>query len=322
MDGGGAQIHRKLAIFSLAKNNGFGYIDSPLIGVITPSYSPDIEYRKEILDSWNALTKDMHSSEVNLAAAKKFIDPKLSLEFFNLVTQYHQFRIPFRLSLKHLVNFHFKPGLRLIRRCQLAQANMHFMRIISKFSFFLALLFGRNCVLIVTEPFDVIKHGDDYVHNSKSWTTLQGKSIPLKIGVHVRRGDLSSTDVTRYLPDEYYKEVLNFVITLLKSKSIAYELIYYVDFPRKNNNFEDLIDPSFWNFALINEPFTVNIEADSQALKSLSSSDLIIGSKSSYSFVAGLISKAWVILPKWWIENPSDWITVELNDSRFPILEK
>jgi hypothetical protein len=125
----------------------------------------------------------------------------------------------------------------------------------------------------------------------------------------------------RYLPDSYYISVLRNLTNALKHWGLTYSIVYYVDFPHADNYFEENHTTFSWGFLTSEDPYTINIEGDARALRSLSLSDVIIGSKSSYSFVAGLLSKALVIQPQWWIDNPSNWITVKLDTFNLPILE-
>lgn len=322
MDGGGAQVHRKLAIYSLAVKYKLQYIESPLIGVITPNVSPEVESRTEILAGWNKLTESLHASDPNALAKREFMDPWLSKDFFYLALQYNDLKVRTRITWEHIFATHIQPAYKQLRMRKFSPAIAHISRALDKVFFFYSLFARHDCVIVVTEPFNLIESGDDYIRSSKSIDELQKLKNEVTIGVHVRRGDLKATDGSRYLPDVYYVKTLKFVTDLLRVKSIGYSIIYYVDLPRNNNLFESERQSFSWGFATLEHSYTVNIESDSQALKSLSLSDVIIGSKSSYSFVAGLLSSALVIQPQWWIDNPSDWITINPDEFDPQLLEK
>lgn len=321
MDGGGAQTHRKLAIYSLAVKNGIRYIDAPLIGVITPSFSPEVESRPEVLFAWNQLTEFLPKTGPKTRFVKKFSDPWLNRDLFRLLLLYNNKKFPLKLTFKHLFNTHARPFFRHLRNLNFSYSFKHFMRAFTKTVFFSYLYRNRDCVLTITEPFHVVKSGDDYLFDSISLSDLKMCKQPIKIGIHVRRGDLSEADFDRYLPDEYYVKVLRNLTSFLSENGIRYTIEYYVDFPKANNYYQSRSCQFSWGFVDSTETYSINIEDDALALKSLATSDVIIGSKSSYSFVAGLLSKALVIQPRWWIENPSAWITVELDNLNCPILE-
>jgi hypothetical protein len=173
---------------------------------------------------------------------------------------------------------------------------------------------------VITEPFGVVTRGDDYLHHSTNFEDILNSKKEIVIAVHVRRGDLSPLDRQRYLPDGYYREVSQYVIRRLKASGTPYRIIYYVDFPKLDKFGSQKSDEFSWDFALHEESFQVSIEEDAPALISMSRAEILIGSRSSYSFVAGLLSQACVFFPEWWVQNPSDWITIKLNELNYPQL--
>ena len=248
MDGGGAQTHRKLAIYSLAVKNGIGYIENPLIGIITPSFSPQVEARQEILASWNQLTASLPIALSFTSPRKELRDPWLSQDFFKILLLYKDSVFPHKLTLIHLFDTHLLPSFRQFRRLNISRSISHLARAWDKIKFFHALYAKKDCVLIITEPFHVVQVGNDYVHHSAAWSDLKAYSRPVKIGVHVRRGDLVQTDTMRYLPDSYYISVLRNLTNALKHLGLTYSIVYYVDFPNTDNYFEENKTTFSWGF--------------------------------------------------------------------------
>lgn len=320
IDGGGAQIHRILAIYSLAKFNNFEFIKLPLVGVITPSYSPEIEHREEVLESWNSLLNFLPSSTRTPRRAYVFSDYWLDPDLFRLVEKLSKSKHSLALIPNYFLIKHFIPGLKDLLKGRFAKAFGHLKRAFEKSKLFLRLALNMDCILNITEPFKVVTEGNQYAHSNLRLDHLVKQNHPLSIGVHVRRGDLNPTDKTRYLPDTYYVEVLNYVLNVLKEKPTPYKIEYFVDLPKGDNFFVSENKEISWNFIPEGIEYTVNIQSDADALRSLSSNDIIIGSKSSFSFVAGLLSDAAMIQPEWWINNPDDWNTVKLSELNLPLL--
>jgi hypothetical protein len=320
IDGGGAQIHRILAIYSLAKFRNLEFIKLPLVGVITPSYSPEIEHRQEVLRSWNSMLDYLPNSTKTPRSPQVFDDKWLDPDFFRLTEKISKSRKYIFFVPHYLLIKHFIPALKFLLKSRTSSSFQQLNRAKEKTKLFLRLVLNKDCVLNITEPFKVVTEGNQYIHSNLKLGEVVKLQRSVSIGVHVRRGDLNETDRTRYLPDAFYVEVLNFVLTFLNLKNIAYSIEYFVDLPKGGNFFVSENKKFSWNFIPLGMEYTVNIESDAGALRSLSAKDIIIGSKSSFSFVAGLLSSAVMIQPEWWINNPDDWETIKLSDSNLPLL--
>ena len=320
IDGGGAQIHRILAIYSLAKFRNFEFIKLPLVGVITPSFSPEVEHRQEVLESWNSLLNYLPSTKETPIRAQVFDDEWLDPDFFRLLEKLHKSKYAIHRVPHYLLTKHFIPGLKMLLRRRSSNSLHHLRRAREKLKLFHRLALQKDCILNITEPFKIVKDGNQYIRRNLQLNEIIENRHTVSIGVHVRRGDLQETDQNRYLPDAYYVEVLNAVLNDLNENRVSKEVEYFVDLPKGDNYFASDNRKISWNFIPQGVDYTVNIQSDAGALRSLSSKDIIIGSKSSFSFVAGLLSNAAMIQPEWWIDNPDDWKTIKLSEKNLPLL--
>jgi hypothetical protein len=105
-----------------------------------------------------------------------------------------------------------------------------------------------DCILNITEPFKVITEGNQYAHSNLQLNQVVQQKQQVSIGVHVRRGDLLTTDRTRYLPDAYYVGVLSYLLTLLNNNNIFYSIEYFVDLPKGDNFFVNKNMGISWDF--------------------------------------------------------------------------
>lgn len=126
----------------------------------------------------------------------------------------------------------------------------------------------------------------------------------LNIAVHIRRGDLlpgrQFSDLSsRMLPDAWYLEILN---TALRNtqKNVA---IHIFSEGKDGKYHSENGDPFSWKAHFQNTPHDVQEHIDSDfksTFHHLLHADLLIGSKSGMSHLAGMLSKQTKIMPKMW----------------------
>jgi hypothetical protein len=147
----------------------------------------------------------------------------------------------------------------------------------------------------------------------------------VRIAVHVRRGELFAVDSTRMLPNSYYVECMQALETIFQESGIIYEFHLYTEQVTKpveitpqhhgicnristsvmirpeDNHLED-----FAGFSQI--VYHIN-ECPVDTLKQLTTADVLLASRSSFSYIAGMMKKEGVVLfhPFWHRLSPA-WI--------------
>ena len=126
----------------------------------------------------------------------------------------------------------------------------------------------------------------------------------LNIAVHIRRGDLlpgrQFSDLSsRMLPDAWYLEILNTIIRNTQ-KDIA---IHIFSEGKDGKYHSERGAPFSWKSYFENTPHVVHEHIDSDfksTFHHLLNADILIGSKSGMSHLAGMLSKQTKIMPKMW----------------------
>jgi len=129
-------------------------------------------------------------------------------------------------------------------------------------------------------------------------------SSKLNIAVHIRRGDLlpgrQFSDLSsRMLPDAWYLEILNMI-----SRHSQKKLAIHIFSEGKDGVYHSEIGAPFsWKTYFQNTPHEVHEHIDSDFMSSfhhLLHADLLIGSKSGMSHLAGMLNQQFKIMPKMW----------------------
>jgi hypothetical protein len=151
-----------------------------------------------------------------------------------------------------------------------------------------------------------------------SWTirpSLQGR--PIQVAVHVRRGELFVVDSERMLPNSYYVDCIKAISSLFQKYSLPFEIHLHTEVLTKPT----LITPSHHGICdrvkssklvspedshmedfegLPNLVLRIN-EHPMTTLKALTTSDVLIASRSSFSYIAAIMKKGGVVFfhPFW-----------------------
>ena len=120
------------------------------------------------------------------------------------------------------------------------------------------------------------------------------------IGVHIRRGDVVKPEnKNRYLSDDYYLTIIDKII----ERNLQNQKFKIYIYSEKGHNY---------NFDKFKYLSNVEIKLDYddiETLKELSYSNILIMSKSSYSYVAGLLNKnGMIVYCPFWHNKKSNWI--------------
>jgi len=146
---------------------------------------------------------------------------------------------------------------------------------------------------------------EKYQNSSKKNCKSSYKVGKINIAVHVRRGDVSKTGIhsERYTDNLYYRYLLNNIRSTLSSLKINASIHLYSQ--GKIEDFHELKELDI-NYHLDECVFTT--------FNNLVSSDVIIMSKSTYSYSAALLSKAIIIYEPFWHKPLEGWIVASWNN--------
>ena len=159
---------------------------------------------------------------------------------------------------------------------------------------------------------------------------LQGKvpislgvrqAAPIKIAIHVRRGELFVVDSDRMLPNSYYVDCMKALQSILGD--LPYEFHLYTEqlskpllvLPSHHGicnriSAPVLVDPAanhLEDFAGLPIIYHIN-ESPVQTLKDLATADILLASRSSFSYVAAIVKQGTVLFHPFWHSLAPHWI--------------
>jgi len=158
------------------------------------------------------------------------------------------------------------------------------------------------------------------------WTqrpSLKGR--PIQVAVHVRRGELFVVDSDRMLPNSYYVECIKAISSLFQKYSLPFEIHLHTEVltkailvtPSHHGICERVKDPKLVTpedshmedfEGIPNLILHVN-EHPIDALKALTVSDVLIASRSSFSYIASIMKKGGVVFfHPFWHSLAPEWI--------------
>jgi hypothetical protein len=159
----------------------------------------------------------------------------------------------------------------------------------------------------------------------------------LRVAVHVRRGELLILDQDRMLPNAYYISVAQNVARVLEALRVDYQIELHTEVAEKeftvqpddHGMFNRLSSPVIVSpqmnrleeFSALPHLVRCINERTIDCLRKLATADILIMSKSSFSYVAGILNRNGVILyHPFWHPAPAFWMAIE-PDGRFDELK-
>jgi hypothetical protein len=151
---------------------------------------------------------------------------------------------------------------------------------------------------------------------------------PLRVAVHVRRGELLVLDSDRMLPNTYYLGVAREVAASLDALELDYQIELWTEVPRSAFT----VQPDHHGMShRISAPVAVAPEMTGlddfasvpklvqringraiDCIRQLATADVLVMSRSSFSYLGGILNRSGVVLyHPFWHHAPSSWITVE-----------
>lgn len=307
LDGVGAQLQRIISVFSVSKLARIGYLHSPLFDIDPQVFSSsNFEERVPQIKLWNDLFRDDLEEFCPIDGDMVFESASISLIQLRLLrffSKFLQFRIICKLSNPRIITDKYPDSLKVASELM-----------------------------------------NDSLRDESARTIVEA----LNIVVHIRQGELVLTQFKdRLLPLAHYERILKCIVSVLRRKSVKFQ----IEIPRENGQGSSLsvhdpkvarsisLDPSNPNLR-INEDGSVILIHETASPEStpilfeahwldesttysdflrMIRADVLITSKSSLSFVAGLLnSKSIKIFTPFWHKVPSNWISSnDLNEEVF-----
>ena len=282
MDGLGAQLQRIYGIYALSRFYNVPYIHSPL---------KEVEYQGLL-----ALEKNSNSGDIRDKYNQIFTIPSDIKLPKNAITRYLE--TPKPSDIKHLIKEAQKKNefylVRILGPQSITDKNPEIYRPLKALS-----------------PFPCIP------------------SDTFRVAIHVRRGDLFVVDSDRMLPNSYYISSTMKIVEALETLDIPFVCELYTEVPSKafvvtpqhpgicgRIDHPIAIDPEMnhlEDFDVIpNLHLYVNLDPV-ETLNRMTTSDTLIMSRSSFSYMSALFSQGIIIYHPFWHSPLKEWLVSDIN---------
>jgi hypothetical protein len=170
---------------------------------------------------------------------------------------------------------------------------------------------SKNILLIIHHAYNMFDKntqlyeiGMPFLHSIKKNIELPEYNISgVKIAIHIRRGDVSLyMNADRYVPLDYFQKIINALSILHKN---AHFFIFTEISPENANEFID--------FQNENKNISLKMMTDIDTLTTLEyliKADVLVMSKSSFSYVAGLYNQNTVFYMDFWHAKLDRWKSI------------
>ena len=293
-DGVGAQLQRIYGVYAISRLLGVSYVHSPLA---------EVGYQ------------GLSAMEANVT------DPDFHHEFNDLLSVPSDVVPPGELPTITLPNITLEVANELIARSGRGRA-------------------GTATLVQLVTPYGIADRFPDCYEVCKQLSPFASSGRgrgPVRVALHVRRGEhvISSSD--RMLPNGYYVNVARRVARVLGVLGLGYEIELWTEVPE-----EDFVVGLRHHgvHGRLNEPVLARADALGlddfdglpnlahrlnglaiDCLRGLATADILVMSRSSFSYAAAILNRNGIILyHPFWHYPPSSWITVDpdgqFDDSR------
>jgi hypothetical protein len=189
---------------------------------------------------------------------------------------------------------------------------------------------GRPSLVQLALPYGIADRFPDCYEVCKQispFVSSVGEGRAVRVALHVRRGELFVLDSDRMLPNGYYINVAQNVAHVLDALRLDYQIELHTEVPNK----EFIVQPNHHGIShRISAPITVSPlmcrldefsvlpnlvlclnEPTIECLRKLATADIVVMSRSSFSYLAAILNKNGIILyHPFWHHALSSWITV------------
>ena len=155
----------------------------------------------------------------------------------------------------------------------------------------------------------------------------------LRVAVHVRRGELLVLDSDRMLPNRYYINIGRNVMRALEALGLDYQIELHTELPNKAFVFRPdhhginhrisastVVGPELCRldeFDVVPKLVRCINDTTSDCLRKLATADILVMSRSSFSYLGGILNRSGIILyHPFWHAAPSSWMFAD-SDGQF-----
>ena len=189
---------------------------------------------------------------------------------------------------------------------------------------------GRMVLLKVMLPYGIADRLPNCYNVCKEispFASSPSQGNPLRVAIHVRRGELLAVESHRMLPNAYFVNVAQQVARVLGSLEIDYRMEVHTEAPTR----EFVVTPGHHAVkSLITVPVVVRPEMSQldefdvlpdlklfinemaiDCIRKLATADILIMSRSSFSYLGAILNRSGIVLyHPFWHSAPSSWIPV------------
>jgi hypothetical protein len=194
--------------------------------------------------------------------------------------------------------------------------------------------FNRPTLVRITFPHKIIDKFPDFYEVCKLVSPFRERpdrqsQEPLRVAIHLRRGDVKFADPARLLPNSYYVETCLGILGVLQELGLDWVCELHTEVPEK----EAVIRPGAWSAFNVNENVTIGPDDDALGdfdvipnlircynehatltFEKLATADILIISKSSFSYLAAILNVRGVIIyHPFWHSSMRDWVVADLS---------
>ena len=194
---------------------------------------------------------------------------------------------------------------------------------------------SKNILLKITYPIFLINSNPSILnlcsslHSLSSFSWLETNALKtkcIKVGVHIRRGDILLIEKEiRYLPNEYYINIMRNLMIYFKEASIPYEFHIYTENVTKEIQFtsdyrsdlqgvQTTLNPETYEEFNEIDNIVWHINTDPvDSFVELCNSDLLLISISAFSYLAGILNRKAIVFYPLKSHHPphSSWIIID-----------
>lgn len=320
-DGGAAQLQRKVAIFCLARSISCNYLDSEIIKIDFPGVN-NLEKHSPQIQAWNEMYQ--FPSTENPRFANYIEIPILENEIWEWIISLNSYARIIRTYIQ----------LSILKK----KSRSDFTKVDGelKLSITRTLLGFKKIVLKLSNVYPAVESDVDMIYSFAKEIKLRFQSIDtdpeIRVAVHVRRGDLLVREKSRILSDKYFNNLLKFLIRLENESHTKTRITIYTDCPKSrvemvakdhatwrwshSDNELIEIDPLMYSWEYLNGlcDVGISIQDDPDSFKALHKADILIASKSSYSYLPAIFSDSKVLMPVFWHKGTNDWLILSSEE--------
>jgi hypothetical protein len=307
-DGAGAQIQRILGIYAISRLLGCGYVHFGLSrigfqGLAALEHDQEVQHLEEMYNTLITLASD-NSKEIDGFGDQVFVE----------------------FNPDHSTIMEFKERSKAIQRDILLLIVLPYA-VADEFPCCYCTvngLIGPQTLSRLTSMFPRMK--------AARFEAQHGDAIV--IGIHVRRGELFAVDSHRMLPNSYYITIALELSRLLTDLGMSYRFDVYTEAPEAtfevhprshgiNYRIREAVticgeQLRLWEFDVIPLLNLRVNEHQVSTLYNLANCDILIGSRSSFSYVAGIAGNVrCVLFPRFWHALPPYWVETNVDTGAF-----